>query len=165
MTKPTKWLCVQRSLRSAWASAQSDQSSLSAWRKLGSSLATHWAHCEDSDQTGQLGGCPGWSESSLGAHSFCWFCHDTAKICCINSWINMKGLDCSVQKWKTDFSFFKLLSERSEWEKIGWYGYPESNLMPKFIDFFINFQIPWFFLGPTIVAAILERQTATIPHM
>ena len=29
MTKPTKWLCAQRRLRSAWASAQSDQSSLS----------------------------------------------------------------------------------------------------------------------------------------
>ena len=28
-----------------------DESSLSAWRKLGS-LATHWAHSEDSDQTG-----------------------------------------------------------------------------------------------------------------
>ena len=27
-TKPTKWLCTQRRLRSAWASAQSDQSSL-----------------------------------------------------------------------------------------------------------------------------------------
>ena len=23
----------------------------------------------------RLGRCPGWSESSLGAHSFCWFCH------------------------------------------------------------------------------------------
>ena len=41
MTKPTKWVCAQRSLRSAWASAQSDQSSLSAWRKLGS-LATQY---------------------------------------------------------------------------------------------------------------------------
>ena len=40
MTKPTKWMCAQRRLRSAWPSAQSDQSSLSAWRKLGS-LATH----------------------------------------------------------------------------------------------------------------------------
>ena len=29
-TKPTKWLCAQRRLRSAWASAQSDQSSLCA---------------------------------------------------------------------------------------------------------------------------------------
>ena len=53
MTKPTKWVCVQRRFRSAWASAQSDQSSLSAWRKLGS-LATHWAHSEDSDQTGRM---------------------------------------------------------------------------------------------------------------
>ena len=51
--KPTKWLCAQRRLRSAWASAQSDQFSLSAWRKLGSS-GTHLAHSEDSDQTGQM---------------------------------------------------------------------------------------------------------------
>ena len=29
------------------------ESSLSAWRKLGS-LATHWVHSEDSDQTGQM---------------------------------------------------------------------------------------------------------------
>ena len=41
-----KGMCTQWRLRSAWASAQADQSSLSAWRKLGS-LATHWAHSED----------------------------------------------------------------------------------------------------------------------
>ena len=46
-------MCTQQRLRSAWASAQSDQSSLSARRKLGS-LATHWAHSEDSDQTGRM---------------------------------------------------------------------------------------------------------------
>ena len=66
--RPTKWLCIQWRLRSAWASAQSDQrqhqislgicpvwseSSLSAWRKLGS-LATHWAHSENSEQTGWM---------------------------------------------------------------------------------------------------------------
>ena len=28
----------------------------------------------------RLGRCPGWSESSLGAHSFCWFCHVVAHI-------------------------------------------------------------------------------------
>ena len=28
----------------------------------------------------RLGGCPGWSESSLGAQSFCWFCHEAAHI-------------------------------------------------------------------------------------
>ena len=41
---------AQRRLRSALASAQSE-SSLSAWRKLGS-LANHWAHSKDSDQPG-----------------------------------------------------------------------------------------------------------------
>ena len=51
VTKPTKWVCTQRRL--GWASAQSDQSLLSAWRKLGSS-ATHWVHIEDSWQTGQM---------------------------------------------------------------------------------------------------------------
>ena len=51
MTKSHR-MCTQRRFRSAWASAQSDQSSLSVWRKLGS-LATHWAHREDSDQTGR----------------------------------------------------------------------------------------------------------------
>ena len=88
---------------SAWASAQSAQSSLSTWRNIGSS-ATHWAHCKDSlsawktfgpqlpiERTVKtlirMGGCPGWSESSLGANiillvlswssSFivCLFCH------------------------------------------------------------------------------------------
>ena len=53
MTKATKWLCAQRRLRSAWAFAQADQSSLSTWRNIGSS-ATHWVHCEDFDQTGQM---------------------------------------------------------------------------------------------------------------
>ena len=50
-------MCAQRRLRSAWGWSES---SLSAWRKLGS-LATHWAPSED------------WSdwanESSLGAHA------------------------------------------------------------------------------------------------
>ena len=28
----------------------------------------------------RLGGCPGWSESSLGAQPHCWFCHEAAQI-------------------------------------------------------------------------------------
>ena len=32
----------------------------------------------------RLGGCPGWSESSLGAHSFCWFCHVAAHMLTID---------------------------------------------------------------------------------
>ena len=42
-------MCVQQKLRSACASAQSDQSSLSAWRNSGL-LAMHRAPSEDSDQ-------------------------------------------------------------------------------------------------------------------
>ena len=52
LTKPTKW-----PVRLVWS-----VSSLLAWRKLGS-LATHWAHSEDADQTGRMR-----SESLLGAH-------------------------------------------------------------------------------------------------
>ena len=53
MTKLTKWVCTQRRLRSAWTSAQFDQSSLSSRRNFGS-LATHWVHSKDSDQTGRM---------------------------------------------------------------------------------------------------------------
>ena len=35
----------------------------------------HHADSEDSDQTGRM---PGRSESSLCAHSLCWFCHEAA---------------------------------------------------------------------------------------
>ena len=46
-------LCAQQRLRSVWVSARSDQSSLSTWRNL-ESLATHWSHSKDSDQTRQM---------------------------------------------------------------------------------------------------------------
>ena len=62
MTKPTKWVCAQRRLRSAWASAQSDQClrcALPLWVAKDPSFL---------------------HESSLGAHSFCWFCHVSAHI-------------------------------------------------------------------------------------
>ena len=39
---------ISLGIRPVWS-----ESLLSAWRKLGS-LATHWAHSEDSDQTGQM---------------------------------------------------------------------------------------------------------------
>ena len=65
---------ISLGIRPVWSEA-----SLAAWRKLGS-LATHWAHSEDSDQTGRMGGCPGWSDSSLGAQTFCWFYHEVAHL-------------------------------------------------------------------------------------
>ena len=69
-------LCAQRRLRSAWASIQSDQSSLSIWRNLGP-LATHWAHNEDSDQTGRM---PTLIWVFAGCTSFCWFCRVQAQM-------------------------------------------------------------------------------------
>ena len=76
MTKPTKWHVrpaktqISLAIRSVWS-----ESSLSAWRKLGS-LATHWAHSEDSDQTGQMPRLI-WV---FAAQSFCWFCHQAAQL-------------------------------------------------------------------------------------
>ena len=54
MTKPTKWYVrpamtqIRLGIRPVWS-----ESSLSAWRKLGS-LANHLAHSEDSDQIGRM---------------------------------------------------------------------------------------------------------------
>ena len=53
MTKRTKWLCAQRKLRSALASALSDQSSLCAKWVAKDSSFLH-ADSEDSDQTGRM---------------------------------------------------------------------------------------------------------------
>ena len=77
VTKPTIWLCPQRRLRSAWASAQSDQSLRCAlcWR-----LRVQAIFMRTAKTLIRLGGCPGWSESLLGAHSLCWFCHEAAPL-------------------------------------------------------------------------------------
>ena len=56
-------LCAQRRLRSAWASAQSDQSQrCPPETKLGPKLPIE----RTAKTLIRLGGCPGWSESSLG---------------------------------------------------------------------------------------------------
>ena len=60
---------ISLGIRPVWS-----ESSLSAWRKLGSLAIHSW----QGKTLIRLSGCPGWSQSSLGAHSFCWFCHDTA---------------------------------------------------------------------------------------
>ena len=54
MTKPTKWhVRPSKTQISLGIRPVCSESPLSAWRKLGS-LATHWAHSEDSDQTGRM---------------------------------------------------------------------------------------------------------------
>ena len=64
MTKPTKWLCAQRCLRSAWAFAQPDQSHRCPHEET--SGAELPVECTAKTLI-RLGGCPGWSEFSLGA--------------------------------------------------------------------------------------------------
>ena len=77
MTKPTKWVCAQRRLRSAWASAQSDQNLRCPQEE---SFGPYLPIKRTVKTLIRLGGCPGWSESSLGAQSLCWFCHEVAHI-------------------------------------------------------------------------------------
>ena len=69
-------MCVPQRLRSVWASAKFDQSSLSAWRNH-RSLATYWAYSEDSDQTGRM---PRLTWVIAGRMIFCWFCHAPAQM-------------------------------------------------------------------------------------
>ena len=71
-------MCAQRRLRSAWASAQSDQSLRCALNGYVSVLAFFKRTAKTLIR---LGGCPGWSESSLGANSFSWFWHVVAQFC------------------------------------------------------------------------------------
>ena len=66
MIKPTKSLLAQRRLRSALASAQSDQSLRCA---LNEKLRTQAFLMRTAKTLIRLWGCPGWSESSLGAHA------------------------------------------------------------------------------------------------
>ena len=64
LTKPTRWsVCPAKTLISYSICTIWSESLLSTWRKLGS-LVTRWAH---SKTVIRLGGCPSWSESSLGA--------------------------------------------------------------------------------------------------
>ena len=66
VTKPTIWHVrpaktqISLGIRTVWS-----ESLLSAWRKLGS-LATHWAHSEDSAQTGRK---PRLTWAFVGAHA------------------------------------------------------------------------------------------------
>ena len=78
MTKPTKWLCAQLRLRSAWASAQSDQSLRCAFNGW---LRTQAFFTRTAKTLIKLGACPGWPESSLGAQPLCWFCHVAVHFC------------------------------------------------------------------------------------
>ena len=77
VTKPTKgpvrpaMTQISLGVRPVWSG-----SSLSGWRKLGS-LANHWAHSVDSNQTGRM---PRLIWVFAGRTSFCCFWHEVAQI-------------------------------------------------------------------------------------
>ena len=60
----------------------------------------------------RLGRCPGWSESSLGIHSFCWFCRVAAHFSLLIQWlVSVKTYTeimplCLFCKLKQQYSFF-----------------------------------------------------------
>ena len=76
-------MCTQPRLRSAWASAQSDQS----LRWMDNLIWVFNIDMKDHSKR-QFAitccWCPGWSASSLGALSFCWFCHEVAHLITVN---------------------------------------------------------------------------------
>ena len=96
MEKPIKYRSFEMFWSFDWTEKHSQTMIIWAASRQTNKMAC--APSEDSDQPGQwvakdssflmrtakplirLGGCPGWSESSLGAHSFCWFCHVVAHI-------------------------------------------------------------------------------------
>ena len=102
-------MCTQRRLGSAWASAQSYQSLLSAWRKLGS-LATHWAHSEDWSDWAD-------AQADLSLHwaymPFCWFCHEAAHFCDVEAKTMGTILFSNKKKKKTSLSSVTQL-----WQKL-----------------------------------------------
>ena len=70
-------MCAQRRLRSAWASTQSDLSLRSELSSCGQRKL--WSDWVDAKAI-RLGRCSSWSESSLRARSFFWFCHEAAHL-------------------------------------------------------------------------------------
>ena len=87
----------------------------------------------------RLGGCPGWSESSLGAHSFCWFCHVAASlILCSgsNSRINEEDFEISKHSSWIMMGFQTVKWETTKWA-VTWQN-QQSECVPS-----VNSDQPW----------------------
>ena len=69
--------------------------------------------------------CPGWSESSLGAQSFCWFCHAAAQIKMGKSKQDFMQLwvFCSENTLMIyTLQFIKKTHKKQCWGEVGWGG-------------------------------------------
>ena len=96
MTKPTKWsLRLAKTQISLGVCPVWSESSLSAWRNLGS-LATHWEHSKDTDHwaDAQTDQSLRWSHTS-----FYWFCHEAAQMCFIYQEFFSLSTITSVKNW------------------------------------------------------------------
>ena len=89
MTKPTKWACAQQRFRSPWHPIRIFAVLMKKPWVLSYPLSAH--------RRLRLGGCPGWSVSSLGAHSICWFCRVMAQIFIVPGWFNVVSRSVPVQ--------------------------------------------------------------------
>ena len=115
---------ISLGMRQVWS-----ESSLSAWRKLGS-LATHWAHSEDPDQTGRMprliwvfAGCTATllvlsCRGSLFYSMFLFLLdHGRSNILCFETVKNTKAFECfftgfqhSLWKFSTTGNLYSLKS-------------------------------------------------------
>ena len=87
-------MCPQWKLRSACTSAQTDQYSLSAWRKPGCQMSTQ-------RRLIRLRRSPGWSESLLGAHATLLVLSCTGSYCWTHDWSDKLIYSyMSHAKWK-----------------------------------------------------------------
>ena len=69
-----KMTCAPSKLRSVLAAAQSDQSSLSAWRNIGSSATHSWLSAQQIDQTGLIWDFAGSTDNFVFNWSLCCSC-------------------------------------------------------------------------------------------
>ena len=83
MTKPTKWVCAQQRLSSAWASTLTDQGIHPVWSVFAvhsmGSKDPRFIHADSEDWSDWAD-----AQADLSLHwahrSFCWFCHVAAHI-------------------------------------------------------------------------------------
>ena len=114
VTKPTKWrVCPAKTQISLGIHPVWSASLLSAWRKL-RSLATHWVHNENSDQTGWMPKLI-WVFAGCTDH-FVGFCHETAYIVCsaatqISLCIHAVWSETLLNTWK-NFALLAILQRR-----------------------------------------------------
>ena len=72
-----------KTMKQKWAASSQNQHPPSLIRVFAVHMKKAWVlsyPLSTQQRLIRLGGCPGWSESLLGAQSFCWFCHGAAQM-------------------------------------------------------------------------------------